>query len=107
MFPCFQTLSIQAFVFLHVGQVDQEVEMLTRQHLVEVRIVMRHLEPLRLSPCPFGSNIARAYKLDMRAFRKYRKIRMRNAAATDDPDFDPSFYFAIGHGVPDRPKGNR
>jgi len=39
---CEQGLSVQPAVFLHVGQVHEQIERRPGQHLIDVWIVMRH-----------------------------------------------------------------
>ncbi len=75
---------VQLLVFLHVGEIDQEVERLASEHRVDVRIMVLDLELLRLLARAFGLDVAQAHDLDERRRRQHWQIRTRHAAATND-----------------------
>src|SRR5262245_50747886 len=77
---------IEPLVLLHVGEVDEQVEGDAAEHLVDVRVMARDIEALRLFFGSLRPNVAQAHDLRMRALGQMRQIRMRHASAPDDPD---------------------
>ena len=74
---------VQLPVHLHVGQVHKQFKGYPRQHLVDVRVVIRHVKFPR---SPFGAfrlDVAQTHDFGILAPRQMRKIHARHAAATD------------------------
>ncbi len=88
MFASLQCLPIQMLVLLHVGEVDEKFKRLAREHLVNVRIMMRDLERLSLFARALGPDVAEAHDFGIRTLRQHRQIGVRYTAATDDTDAD-------------------
>ena len=96
MFAGFERLPVQMLMLLHVGEVDEEIERFAREHLVNVRVVMRDLELLRLVARALRSDVAQADHLDVRARGEHRQVRMRHTAAPNHPGADAFCLFAQG-----------
>ncbi len=89
-----ERLSIEVFVFLHVGQVHQEIERCAGQHLVDVRVVVGNRESLRLPLRTVRADVTEAHQLDIGAFGKHGEIRVRDAPASDEARADAPLLFA-------------
>ena len=81
-----QRLPVEPAVLLHVGQVDEQIERLAGQHLIDVRIVVRHAELRGPLLRPLVDDVARADELDVRRLRQMRKVLARDAAAANHAD---------------------
>jgi hypothetical protein len=70
-----QGLFVQPLVFLHVRKVDEQKKGGSRQHLVDVRIVMRDLVPVRRLAGTLGQDVAGADQLYQRRTGQVRQVR--------------------------------
>jgi hypothetical protein len=66
MSVCEQGLSVQPAVFLHVGQVHEQIERRPGQHLIDVWIVMRHAILCGALLRARADDVAHAHELDVR-----------------------------------------
>jgi hypothetical protein len=67
-------LAVQVLVFLHVGQVDHQVERHAGEHLVDVRVVIGDVKLFGPALGPLGDDVARADDFGVRALRKMRQV---------------------------------
>ena len=66
MFAGLECLAIEPLVLLHVREIDEKLERRAGEHLIDVWIVVRHREALRLAACAVRPDVAHADELDMR-----------------------------------------
>ena len=113
VFAGFQRSTVDLFVLLHIGQIDEKVKRLTRQHGFDVRVVMADLEslclplgPLRL---PVGQSLGRPINGCADAGRRQghepgpqRRRRMKQTAAHAWKGEQQAAADKQGHGVKDQ-----
>ena len=94
MLAGFKRLPVQVLVLLHVGEVDKEIELFTRQHLVNVRVMVRHIELLRLVTRALRPDVAQTHHVRVRTFGQHRQIGMGYTPAPDHADSDSLCFCA-------------
>ena len=83
VFARLQGLLVQPIVFLHVSQIDEQVERCTGQHLVDMGIVIGYVVPLGRLFASLGYDVTCADQLDERAALQMRQILCRHTTAAD------------------------
>src|SRR5262245_19675820 len=92
----FQSLAVQVLVLLHVRERDHEIERLTGEELIDVRIPMGNLELFGALFRSFRFDVADAYDLDVGTFGENGQVLTRNAAAADHSRANPFWRLGCG-----------
>src|SRR5262249_54920589 len=93
VFARFDGLTIQMLVFLHVGEIHEQIERLPSEHLVDVGIVVGNFELLSAATSPLRNDVACANQLHIRALPQLRKVNSGDTTAANDTHLDSPGLF--------------
>ena len=98
MFAGSNCFAIEMLVFLHVGRVDQQVEVDAGQHLIDMGVVIGDVVFFRPAFGPLWDDVASAHQLGVTGISKMWQVNSRDAAAANDPNTNSLFRWFFGCG---------